>query len=290
VDLDLVFSPERVKSRFVLKHLVETPKIIGGFSPEAAARAMAFYRQYLNAPVIDVGSLEAAELVKLAGMVYRDVNIALANELARYADAVGVDFEPIATAANTDGEAVILTPGIGVGGHCTPVYPHFLIDDAAKRGTRAQLTELGRSINDEQPNETIARLEAMWEPLAGRRAMILGLGFRPEVKEHTCSPAFQIRDALVERGASVELCDPLYTDQELQAHGFVPGRLDAARAPDLIILATAHRAFENLNFEVLATRGLRAVVDGRNVWDPHQLKKLGLTYLGIGRGRSLAGK
>src|SRR5690606_2241087 len=85
MDFHLVFSPERVKSRFVLKFLVETPKVVGGLTPEAAAKATAFYREYLGAPVMDVGSPEAAELVKLAGMVYRDVNIALANEIARYA-------------------------------------------------------------------------------------------------------------------------------------------------------------------------------------------------------------
>ena len=282
VDFDLVFSPERVKSRFVIKYLTETPKVIGGLSPEAAARATAFYREYLGAPVLDVGSLEAAELVKLAGMVYRDVNIALANEIARYADALGVEFGPIAAAANTDGEAALLTPGIGVGGHCTPVYPYFFIQDAAERGLQPQLTELGRRINDEQPKQTIARLEAIWQPVAGQRIMILGLGFRPEVKEHTCSPAFQIRDALVERGAHVELCDPLYSPEEIRSHGFEPGQLDYGPAPDAIILATIHRAFLQLNFHLLASNGLKAVVDGRNAWDPLELKQCSIKYLGIG--------
>ena len=282
VDFDVVFSPERVKSRFVIKYLAETPKVVGGLSPEAAARATAFYREYLGAPVMDVGSLEAAELVKLAGMVYRDVNIALANEIARYADALGVEFGPIAAAANTDGEAALLTPGIGVGGHCTPVYPHFFIQDAVRRGLQPQLTELGRRINDEQPKQTIARLEAIWQPVAGRRIMILGLGFRPEVKEHTCSPAFQIRDALVERGARVVLCDPLYSPEEIRSYGFEPGQLDHRPAPDAIVLATAHRVFRQLNFEILAANGLKAAVDGRNAWDPLALKQCGIKYLGIG--------
>lgn len=283
IDFDLVFSPERVKSQFVLTHLVETPKVIGGLTPGATKRAMAFYRHYLGAPVIDVGSLEAAEFVKLAGMVYRDVNIALATELARYADAVGVDFEPIAAAANTDGEAMVLLPGIGVGGHCTPVYPHFLLQDAARRGVNLGLTELGRQINEEQPLQTIQRLEAVWGPVAGRRVVILGLGFRPGVKEHTCSPAFHVRDALLERGAEVELCDPLYSDTEIETHGFVPGQLDSLPAPDAIILVTAHPEFTNLNFQRLAARGLKAVVDGRNVWNPTEVRNCSVIYLGIGR-------
>lgn len=282
-DFDLVFSPERVKSLFVLKHLTETPKIIGGHTPAAAARASAFYGKYLSAPIIDVGSPEAAELVKLAGMVYRDVNIALANELARYAEDVGVDFEAVAAAANTDGEAALLTPGIGVGGHCTPVYPYFLIHDAAARGTTARITELSRQINDVQAAGTIDRLIDAWEPLAGRRVMILGLGFRPEVKEHTCSPAFLVRDALVDRKASVELCDPLYTDDEIRANGFEPGHLGESPAPEVLILVTAHKHFLDLDFGALAQAGLKAVIDGRNAWDPASVRQSGLVYLGIGR-------
>lgn len=289
VDFDLVYSPERVKSRSVLKNLAEAPKVVGGLTPDAAARATAFYREFLGAPVIDVGSPEAAEFVKLAGMVYRDVNIALANELARYADEIGVDFAPIAAAANTDGEAMILTPGVGVGGHCTPVYPYFLLHDAERRGVRAELTSLSRRINDDQPREVIARLESTWGPVAGKRAMILGLGFRPEVKEHTCSPAFLIQDALVARGSEVELCDPLYTDEEIRTHGFVPGRLEAETAPDVLVLATGHRAFVDLDFKSLATRGLRAVIDGRNLWNPRRVAESGIAYIGVGR-RAHAGQ
>ena len=101
-DFDLVFSPERVKSQSVLEHLTRTPKIVGGLTPAAAERAATFYGRYLGAPVIRVDSLEAAELVKLAGMLYRDVNIALSNELARYAEAVGVDLRPVIAAANNE--------------------------------------------------------------------------------------------------------------------------------------------------------------------------------------------
>src|SRR5262249_11916537 len=142
-----------------------------------AARAAEFYHKYLGAPVINVGSLEAAEFVKLAGMVYRDVNIALANEFARYADAIGCDIEAVIAAANTDGEAAILAPGIGVGGHCTPVYPYFLLNDAARRGIDAALAASSRAINDNQPGYLIDRLENCWGKVKGRDVLILGLAF-----------------------------------------------------------------------------------------------------------------
>lgn len=282
-DFDLVFSPERVKSRLVLKHLSTTPKVVGGHSPAAASRAEAFYRQYLQAPVLNVGSLESAELVKLAGMVYRDVNIALANELARYAETLGVDFSSVAAAANTDGEAALLLPGIGVGGHCTPVYPHFLARDAAQRGSRASLTETARAVNDGQAEHAVARLESHWASLEGRHVLLLGLAFRPEVKEHICSPAYLLRDALRLRRAQVELYDPMYSAAEIADKGFVPGRLDAPVAPDAIILVTAHRALLELDFAGLASKGLEAVVDGRNAWNAETARQAGLVYLGVGR-------
>jgi nucleotide sugar dehydrogenase len=283
VDFDLVFSPERVKSRLVLKHLSTTPKVVGGHTQGAAVRAAAFYRDHLQSPVIDVGSLEAAELAKLAGMVYRDVNIALANELSRYAELVGVDFGAVAAAANTDGEAALLLPGIGVGGHCTPVYPYFLAKDAADRGLDAELTTAARRINDTQPQAALRRLEAQWQPLSGRSVLLLGLGFRPDVKEHTCSPAFQLRSALSERNAIVRLHDPLYSPAEITGHGFTPGDIGAPEAPEVLVLVTAHRAYRELDFAALAARGLKAVVDGRNVWDPAKVRAAGLVYIGIGR-------
>jgi nucleotide sugar dehydrogenase len=122
-DFQVGYSPERVKANLVLERLQTTPKIVGGFDDASEARAAAFYRDHLGAPIDRVGSLEAAEMAKLLGMLYRDVNIALANELAAFCERVGVRFDRVRSAANSDGEANVLLPGIGVGGHCTPVYP-----------------------------------------------------------------------------------------------------------------------------------------------------------------------
>lgn len=282
-DFDLVFSPERVKSQLVLQRLTENAKIVGGINARAAERAAAFYHQYLGAPVINVGSLEAAELVKLAGMVYRDVNIALANELARYAETVGVDLFHILDAINTDGEANLLLPGIGVGGHCAPVYPYFVIRDSGRRGIPTRMTQLGRDINDAQAAWCLDRLERVWCPLRSCRALILGLGFRPQVKEHICSTAFLLRDELLRRGAEVLLHDPLYCDDEIRAHGFAPCALTEAALPEVLVLNTAHHVYAHLDFADLGRRGVRAVIDGRALWPPELARQAGITYVGVGR-------
>lgn len=275
-DFDLVFSPERVKSQFVLRNLSQCPKVVGGGTPEASVRAENFYQQYLKAPVLNVGTLEAAELVKLAGMAYRDVNIALANELAYYAASAGIDFDTVRQAANTDGEAALLVAGIGVGGHCTPVYPHFLINDARLRNIPLRLVEEGRAINDQQPE----RMVDEFGEIAGATVLILGLAFRPAVKEAAYSPAFSLRDAIERKGAKAVAHDPLYSDEEIRALGFEPAPI---AGHSRLVLNTAHAEYATLDFAMLAQRGLRMVVDGRNLWTPRLLQDAGVTYVGVGR-------
>ncbi len=126
-DFHLVFSPERVYSGRVLADLDTYPKLVGGLSAAGEARGVELYRAFLDAEVWAMGSAEAAELAKLAETTYRDVNIALANELARYADRVGVDVMRVIAASNSQPFSHIHRPGVAVGGHCIPVYPRFYL-------------------------------------------------------------------------------------------------------------------------------------------------------------------
>jgi nucleotide sugar dehydrogenase len=287
-DFDLAFSPERVKSQLVLQRLTENMKVVGGLNPAAAEHAAAFYAEFLGAPVRNVGTLEAAEMVKLAGMVYRDANIALSNEIARYAEAVGVDLSSILDAINSDGEANLLIPGIGVGGHCAPVYPYFFIRDNERRGMPASMTALGRRINDGQAAWMLDRIERVSGPLHGRKVLILGLGFRPQVKEHICSTAFLLGPEAKQRGAEVFLNDPLYSDDEIRAHGFDPMPMSAGSMPEVLILNTAHAPYRQLDFVDLKRRGARVVADGRNLWRPETICAAGLLYLGVGRAANIS--
>ncbi|HJP59261.1 MAG TPA: nucleotide sugar dehydrogenase, partial [Gemmatimonadaceae bacterium] len=279
IDFDLAFSPERVKSQAVLRNLKVNAKVVGGLTRSGLERASAFYSEYLGAPVIEMESLEAAEFVKLAGMVYRDVNIALANELANYARHIGVDFDAVRAAANTDGEAKILVPGIGVGGHCTPVYPHFLIADADRRGVEVLLAETGREINDAQPVRTLALAGS----LSAKRVVILGLGFRPQVKEAAYSPAYALRDEITRQGGLAFVNDPLFSPRELEQLGF---RFAPVETGEVIVLNTAHDVFLNLDFDTLRNSGVEVVIDGRSAWNPENVRAAGLQYFGISKGQA----
>jgi nucleotide sugar dehydrogenase len=286
-DFPIVFSPERVKSRLVLARLGDTPKVIGGIDARSAAAGESFYRRWLGAPTINVGTLEAAEFVKLAGMIYRDVNIALANELAVFAEAAGLDVWPLLDAANTDRETHLLRPGIGVGGHCTPVYPYFLINGAARLGLELKLPSFARKINEAQPERHVARLGQAIGGLQGRRIHILGLAFRPQVREDAYSPAVPLQEELRAAGATVTLEDPLYSPAELKSKGFESRSIQNGSV-DAVILNTAHPQFADPDFRAWRARGVQAVLDGRAFWSREQATAAGLTYLGIGMPPVLA--
>jgi nucleotide sugar dehydrogenase len=283
-DFFAAYSPERVKANLVLERLQTTLKIVGGIDGASGAKAFALYRNYLGAPVDDVGSLEAAEMTKLLGMLYRDVNIALANELAAFCTVAGVDFERIRSAANSDGEAHLLAPGIGVGGHCTPVYPYFLTRESRRVGITQRISEAAREINDDQPRQQLDRLARVWQPFAGRTIHILGLGFRPGVKVDTFSPAYPLRADLVQRGAIATIEDPYYSQTELRQAGFQPGTVGEA---DAVVLNTAHPEFARPDFKSWRDAGVQVVLDGRNCWSQEQVEGAGLIYLGVGRASRL---
>ncbi len=143
--------------------------------------------------------------------------------------------------------------------------------------------EAARQLNEGQPAHGVDMLERALGSLDGSRVLILGLAFRPLVKEHTCSPAFALRDALLARGAAPLLHDPLYAPDEVRAMGFEPGAPDDEPAPDALVLNTAHSAYADLDFAALAARGLRGVLDGRALWEPQAVRSAGLAYVGIGR-------
>jgi UDP-N-acetyl-D-glucosamine dehydrogenase len=246
----VVFSPERVFSGRVLRDLEAYPKLVGGVTPEAEARGVELYGAFLDeAPVWAMGSAEAAELAKLAETTYRDLNIAFANELARHADALGVDVQQVIDAANSQPFSHVHRPGVAVGGHCIPVYPRFFLEGAPE----AQLPRVAREVNEAMPAYTAALLD----PAPGDRVLLAGVAYRGGVKETAYSGAFPLRDALEARGATVLATDPLFDADELAGLGFVP---DDGGTYDAVVVQADHA-----EYRVLDPRGARVVVDGRGV-------------------------
>jgi nucleotide sugar dehydrogenase len=267
IDFHLVFSPERVLTGRVFADLRRYPKLIGGLSTAGSQHAVSFYESVLEFDdrpdlnrangVWDLGSAEAAELAKLAETTYRDVNIGLANQFARYAERAGIDVYQVIEASNSQPYSHIHRPGIAVGGHCIPVYPRlYLWNDPDATVVRA-----AREANAAMPEHAVVLLEGAYGDLRGARVVILGAAYRGGVKETAFSGVFATADALTARGAIVTVHDPLYTDDELNAIGFAPYHWgDVA---DAAIIQTDHELYRTIGQTQLP--GISAIVDGRRV-------------------------
>ena len=277
--LFVAFSPERLYSGAALRNLATYPKLVGGLGEASSARAAAFYAGVLDAEVVTMSSAEAAEFAKLADTTYRDVNIALANEFSRYADRIGVDLTEVIAAANSQPYSHIHQPGLGVGGHCIPVYPHFLLD----RAPELELVALSRRVNDGQVGNAIRSLQLALGGLDGAEILVLGLTYRDGVKELAYSRALPLIERLIFHGARVLAHDPLLTDDEIVRTGAVPWRWgDTVPAVRAIVTQTADPAWAGLDPAWFP--GLELVLDGRN-----SLRELalpdGVAYQGIGQRR-----
>src|SRR2546430_6893086 len=303
-DFYLAYSPERVSSGSIFRDLRIYPKIVGGIDEQSTAAAVAFYRSVLEADIIPMKSTDEAEFVKLIETTYRDVNIALANEYACFADAHGLDVSAAIAAANTQPYSHIHMPGVGVGGHCIPVYPHFLLAGALLHpvgrdksgpyapavGQHALFPELpmlmlprtARRINDAMAGYAVSRIEAIVGSLERQPVLILGVAYRGDVRESAFTSARLLQDALRDHGATVYTDDPLYSEDELRAMGFMPllpGREEEIQA---IVLQAGHQAYREYDFSRFPH--CREVLDGRRALCPERIESLGMRYAAIGAG------
>jgi nucleotide sugar dehydrogenase len=278
-DLFLAFSPERVLVGRVFLDLRRYPKIVGGISPESTRRATAFYQAVLDdgTEIRPLATAEAAEMTKLAETTYRDVNIAYANELARYASRRGIDITEVITAANSQPYSHIHQPGVGVGGHCIPVYPHFLFNDDPD----LRIPPLARQINEGMGAFTVDTIEDRIGSLDGQKVVVLGVAYRGDVREDAFSSAFRLRDELLAAGAHVFGHDPYFDADHIRSLGFEPYDLDRAEPMRVAILQAAHESYRRMH--PASIPGLELFVDGRNAIDRAPYDRAGIAYVGIGR-------
>ncbi len=274
-DFFVAFSPERLFSGATLANLATYPKLVGGVGPASTDRAARFYASVLDAEVVAMSSSEAAEFSKLADTTYRDVNIALATEFAHAADALGIDVQEVIAAANSQPYSHIHQPGIGVGGHCIPVYPHLLLS----RAPGLRLVETAREVNDGQSDRAVAVVDAAVHGLAGAPVLVLGLTYREGVKELAYSRAIPLIDALVAAGAEVWAYDPLLDAEETRALGAEPWTWGAEAPVRAVVTQTGDPRW--LALDAAWFPDLAIVYDGRNSLRSLALPD-GVAYVGVG--------
>jgi len=221
-DFYLAYSLERIMTGCSISRFKEFPKIVGGINKESTDKAFEVYSKF--AKPIKVSNSRTAELAKISEGIYRDVNIALANELFKVSENYDIDFQEMREAAKHQ-YCNILEPG-NVGGHCIPVYPWFLINEL-----EVPLIKSARDLNDSMINYYAKKIEA----IGGKKVGIIGLSYREGVKEKAYSRSVDLINLLKEKGYEVHGLDPLYSKQETEKE-FGIGYLDNFNDMDVIIL------------------------------------------------------
>jgi len=249
-DFDLAFAPERVNPGDPASASKGVPRLVGATTPAATTRAAALLR-LINDDVRELSSPDAAELAKLLENVFRNVNIALVNQLALLCERMGLDvWEVIDAAATKPFGFMRFTPGPGVGGHCIPVDPYYLAWRAREFDFVDRFVELAGDINFAMPRHVVELVaEALNEngrSIKGSRVGILGVAFKPNVRDARNSPAADVMALLAERGATIAFHDPhvpRFHDVAGAEHASV-GLDDVLDSSDVVIVLAAHRAID----------------------------------------------
>ena len=290
VDFGLAYSPTRAAPGQVLRDIATYARVVGAINEQSLKVASLVLSTIVKAGIIEVRNMKTAEAVKLFENVYRDVNIALANDFAEFCEKAGIDYLEAQRAANTQPFCHLLIPGI-VGGHI-PKDPYLLSEEAENVNVKLRMLLLARKINDERTTHTIRlvrdALRQCGKPLRRARIAILGVSYRPNVKEPRGSKTEELARMLRRKGAIVQVYDPFYSLKELADMDYPAQKTltKVVEGADCLIIAVGHDRFKRLNLRriKLLMRKSPALVDMGHVTDPAMVEKAGFIYRGIGRG------
>lgn len=267
-DVEVAFSPERTdpgNKHFTTRTI---PKVVGGLTETATRTASALYERCIDR-VVPVSSPRVAELVKLLENTFRNVNIALVNELAMMCGSLDIDvWEVIDAAATKPFGFMPFYPGPGLGGHCIPVDPHYLTWKARAEGFEARLIELATQINSEKPRYVVDKiadvLNQRQKSMNGSTVLVLGVAYKRDIDDIRESPSLDVMSLLNEKGVVVNFADPWVAEVMVGGARFEAVDLTAAcvAAADAVVLLTDHSGFD---YEMIA-REAAVVVDTRNAF------------------------
>ena len=286
-DVDICYCPERVMPGNTVTEIVSNDRIIGGLTRRAAGRAKDMYKTFCHGR-LHTTNAEVAEFCKLMENTYRDVNIALANSFARMGEQAGIDVWKAINMANLHPRVDILNPGSGVGGHCIPVDPWFLVD---RFGEASTLLRAAREINDAQPKLMLDRAMAAGLRRGGRIA-VLGVAYRADIDDARESPTFKLLRAAVGANLTWRSHDPFvkaangYNGLDLNLNNDLDWVLDGADAAFVMTDHVSYKTLSPIHFNRMAGR---LISDGRNILNHLAFSAAGFEILVLGNGTGGAG-
>ena len=283
-DVFLAHCPERINPGDPVWNVTNIPRVVGSFDETGLNRALEFYRSIVDGNIRPMKSIREAEAVKIVENSFRDINLAFVNELAQSFDKMDIDVKDVIEGAATKPFSFLAHfPSRGIGGHCIPVDPYYLIERAKKSGFDHKFLRRAREINNAMPAYTVELLQdalnLVKKPLNGTRVGVLGLAYKANIADTRESPSYQIIKHLEEHHADIAIFDP-FVLEESSAKSLE----EILERSEAIILATNHRVFvEMLTPALLNKHGILVMLDGLNCLDKVSFADSGVLYKGIGR-------
>ncbi|HPN96646.1 MAG TPA: nucleotide sugar dehydrogenase [Candidatus Moranbacteria bacterium] len=282
-DVFIAHCPERVNPGDEKWTVANLPRVVGSFDKKGLEMALAYYRNITTGEVRPMKSIREAEAVKIMENSFRDINIAFVNELARSFDRMGIDVKDVILGAATKPFAFMPHfPSCGVGGHCIPVDPYYLIERAKEIGFDHKFLRVAREINNSMPRYTVELLQdalnEIKKPMRGTKVGILGIAYKANVDDVRESPSLKIIEIAKKYGSDVLTFDPYIKEKSTEK-----SLEQILKKSEAIILVTDHNQFKAIDPKTLKKHGIKVVIDGKNCLDKKAIQKMGILYRGIGR-------
>ncbi|HZW85799.1 MAG TPA: nucleotide sugar dehydrogenase [Nitrososphaerales archaeon] len=288
-DFGLASCPERSDPGNIIVNMRSLPRIIGGIDQETTEEVAELYQAVLGVKAIRVSDPKTANAVKLTENLFRDVNIALANEFALLFEKLGIDAIEVINACASKYNFMPHYPGGGVGGPCLPSNSYYLISEGIRVGNIPYLIRLAREINDRMPDHVVElvgdALNDAGKTVRTSRIAILGVSYKPDIKDTQLSPMERVVHRLAEMGAQMTMYDPMFKGEKVFGLKGKGTLLEAVEGSDCVVVGTAHKEFKELDLAAVkrAMNRRPSFVDARNIIPSAQAVKEGFSYRGVGR-------
>ena len=280
--------PENANPGEILHDFTTLPRLVGGIDQQSTKIITMIYDFVFSVELIIMPDCKTANAVKLTTNVFRDVNIGFVNELSLMFDKLGIDTLKVLDAAKRKYNFQIHYPGPGVGGPCLPINSYQFLNTATRTNSKLSIIEHGRKINEEMPehvvNLTLDGFKISKKSIKDSSILILGISYKPDVKDIQLSPAEMIINKLESLGATIKIYDPYFKGNQVFGINVEHNIDDVLSKVDAAIIVTAHKEFQEINPKIFRKMKTPILIDSRGIIDTVSANNVGLVFRGLGRG------
>jgi len=280
--------PENANPGEILHDFTNLPRLVGGINHNITKIIKAIYKFVFSVELVEMPDCKTANAVKLTTNVFRDINIAFVSELSLMFDKLGIDTIKVLEAAKKKYNFQVHYPGAGVGGPCLPINSYQLLNTGKRTGSKLSIIEAGRKINENMPEHVIELTSDAFKEckksIQNSEILILGVSYKPDVKDIQLSPAEHIIRKLQDLGANIHIYDPYFSSSQVFGITSEDNIEDIISKVDAVIIVTGHDEFKKLQIHTFTKMQHPILIDTRGIIDPSIAKQEKLIFRGLGRG------